>query len=185
MLPSASCHLLSGVFLILFIFYIHQFDTVQEDRLSLILATSNKIRFEDSKLLLATQNRELKASTLDSKYSLNVEKHDRLRSSQSPQVFAYFSPWCGHCQHFIPNFISRADKYQIDPNVSLSDGKILLSIDGEDPNIFFGTINCFDEKDLCQREKIEAYPTVIARYFPSGMSILLHCFFLYLLSSLD
>ena len=173
MLSSVSYFLLAGFSLLLFICLVNRFDTVREDHLGLILATSNRIRREGSKILLEAQKRNLKISTLDSKYSLNLEKHDRLRSSQSPQVFAYFSPWCGHCQHFIPNFINRADKYQIDPNVSLSDGKILLSVDGEDPNIYFGTINCFDEKDLCQREKIEAYPTVIARYFPSGTSTLI------------
>ena len=173
MSSSVSLPLLSFVIIFSFMYIVQQPDTLKEDSLGPILAASKKVRREDSRRLLERAERVPKFSKLVSNYSLTLEKHDRIRSSQSPQLFAYFSPWCGHCQHFIPAFISRADKYQIDPNISYSNISITpLSIDGEDPDILFGTINCSDERELCQREKIDAYPTVIARYFPLGIFLI-------------
>lgn len=52
-------------------------------------------------------------SEFDSIYVVDQEKLEILLASKIPLILAYFSPWCGHCKHFIPLFIEFANDYRL------------------------------------------------------------------------
>ncbi|XP_064647185.1 dnaJ homolog subfamily C member 10-like [Lineus longissimus] len=70
-------------------------------------------------------------------------------SSKEPWVVDFFAPWCGHCQHFAPNFERVAHEVA---------GRARC-----------GKVNCDERKNqnLCGRAGIQGYPSV---FFYSGAS---------------
>jgi thiol-disulfide isomerase/thioredoxin len=52
-------------------------------------------------------------SEFDSIYVMDQEKLEILLALKIPLILAYFSPWCGHCKHFIPLFIEFANDYRL------------------------------------------------------------------------
>ena len=108
-MASSNClPIMAVVFMFMFIYLVQQFDTLEESTLASIVATSANIQREQSRALLVA--RQVNSRTLANKFSLTSAKHDLLKSSQYPKVFAFFSPWCGHCQHFIPQFVLWGEK---------------------------------------------------------------------------
>lgn len=104
-----------------------------------------------------------KPHAYDSHYSRNSTLFMDLKSSRDPQMTVFFSPWCHHCVHFIPEFIKLAAAYE--KNYNSSD----LSASGRAKGkIIFSTINCVDERETCAQELIEFYPCVSVRHFPKG-----------------
>jgi curved DNA-binding protein CbpA len=55
-------------------------------------------------------------------------------------VIEFYAPWCSHCVKGAPDFKAAAEK-----------------MDGE---VEFGAVNCIDNKALCQRFGVNAYPSV-------------------------
>ena len=88
-----------------------------------------------------------------------------LNVSGSPQISVYFSPWCHHCQHYVPLFIEFANKYVAE--TASTNG---IKVDGPNGYVTFSTISCATERNICFTEDINAYPTVIAKHFPKGMT---------------
>ena len=90
-------------------------------------------------------------TSLDSEYALNPEQLDALlRRKDQPSVVAYFAPWCGHCQHFIPKYIKFADQHS---DITPSPFKSLSAEEngGQNP-VVFGTVDCVVQRDLCDRQ---------------------------------
>lgn len=105
----------------------------------------------------------IRATEYDSMYSLTPATFAYLNSSQIPQITVFFSPWCHHCQHFIPQFLEVATKYQKDVNASSVSG-----VQRKGP-VVFGSVNCVNLRDVCMKQSIQFYPTVLVKYFPKGM----------------
>ena len=98
----------------------------------------------------------------DSTYSLNPATFEYLNSSQIPHITVFFSPWCHHCQHFVPQFLEIAMKYQNEVNTSTAIGHLRKG------PVVFGTVNCVNLRDICMKDVIQFYPTVRVRNFPKG-----------------
>lgn len=71
-------------------------------------------------------------------------------TSSTQWVITYYAHWCGHCQHFAPEFIKIAETFRPQDGVK------------------FGAIDCADEAeaslgnaDICKHHDIRAYPTVL------------------------
>jgi thiol-disulfide isomerase/thioredoxin len=193
--------IVSGCFLFLLISYVLEKSNLKEKS-----GYSNHRMKDISKQIINQQNETLqkydnailkttpKSSEFDSIYVIDQEKLKILLTLKIPLILAYFSPWCGHCKHFIPLFIEFANDYRLHhPFDSHGD----YGIDGignntndnytnnnsiknkEEINIenlfgynirqnkfIFGTIDCTAEKKLCQ--KIESTPMVLAQYYKKG-----------------
>lgn len=109
-------------------------------------------------------------NSINSNYSVNATGYQMLNVSGSPQISVYFSPWCHHCQHYVPLFIEFANKYVAE--TASTNG---IKVDGPNGYVTFSTINCAAERDICATEDINLYPTVSAKYFPKG-TICYSCF---------
>ena len=71
---------------------------------------------------------------------LNIEK----RLNESPCAFmTFYAPWCGHCQHFLPELAIAAESFLADKNVT------------------FGRVNCDQFQDLCTEYGVDGYPAVM------------------------
>ena len=98
-------------------------------------------------------------TSLESEYALTPDQLEvLLRQRDQPSVVAYFAPWCGHCQHFIPKYIQFADQHS---DITLYPYKPLSSesssaaeeSDGQSKNaVVFGTVNCVTQRELCDRQ---------------------------------
>ena len=64
-----------------------------------------------------------------------------------PRVVAFYSPWCGACQQFVPRYISTASA-------------ILKRLPPF--HVEFFAVSCSEHHDLCQTENIRAFPTIYA-----------------------
>jgi thiol-disulfide isomerase/thioredoxin len=107
----------------------------------------------------------IRADEFDSMYSLTPETFAYLNATQIPQITVFFSPWCHHCQTFIPQFLEVALKYLKDVNATSVSG-----IQRKGP-VVFGTINCVNLRDVCMKQTIQFYPSVVVKWFPKGMYI--------------
>lgn len=99
----------------------------------------------------------------DSNYSRNSTLFMNLKASRDPQMTVFFSPWCHHCVHFVPEFVKLAAAYERSYNSS--DVSATGRAKGK---VTFATINCVEERETCQQEMIEFYPCVSVRNFPKG-----------------
>jgi thiol-disulfide isomerase/thioredoxin len=99
----------------------------------------------------------------DSNYSRNSTLFMNLKASRDPQMTVFFSPWCHHCVHFVPEFVKLATAYE--RSYSSSDVSNTGRAKGK---VTFATINCVEERETCQQEAIEFYPCVTVRHFPKG-----------------
>ncbi|CAF4165620.1 unnamed protein product [Rotaria magnacalcarata] len=61
----------------------------------------------------------------------------------------FFAPWCSHCKMFKPVFQELA--------------KQMINIDG----LMFATVDCTTHQNLCERQRIKGYPTLI--WFEDGV----------------
>jgi thiol-disulfide isomerase/thioredoxin len=64
-----------------------------------------------------------------------------------PRVVEWYSPWCGHCQSFVPRYISIAEQVlqRLPPH-----------------SVEFHAISCQEHRHLCQEFQIKGYPTIRA-----------------------
>lgn len=104
----------------------------------------------------------IRADEYDSMYSLTPATFAYLNSTQVPQITVFFSPWCHHCQQFVPQFLEVAVKYQKSVNASSVDG---IKRKG---HVVFGTVNCVNLRDICSKQAVQFYPSIIVKYFPKG-----------------
>jgi len=139
----------------------------------------------------AVLNKTPKTSEFDSIYIIDQGKLEILLALKIPLILAYFSPWCGHCKHFIPLFIEFASDYRLhhsfdnhridsignntnNTNNNSSKNKEEVNIEKlfgyniKQNRFIFGTIDCTAEKRLC--ENIERTPMVLAQYYKKGES---------------
>ena len=174
--------LLASILMFTFIYFVQEFDNMGGDSLRQIAATSASMRYQQARLLKEHSNSPVKHMT--SHYSINQAEHDAIRESKEPQVFVYFSPWCSHCKHFVPLFIAWGDQYHatqlgnISTRVEVGNNITTRFPNGVLPSTtalptdlktpFFGTVNCIQEAEVCNKEGVEAYPTVKFRYWPNG-----------------
>jgi thiol-disulfide isomerase/thioredoxin len=100
---------------------------------------------------------ELKSEDFDEKFRIKPEAQSRLKLKRRVCIL-FFSPQCGHCVRFHPNYVAAAKKYK---------------------NASFATINCMLERGIMDRFRsanpktleytVEGYPTVVSylngRYF--------------------
>ena len=66
-----------------------------------------------------------------------------------PRIVNFYSPWCGHCQHYKPIYIREA--------------RIVIE---KYPEIQFYGVSCTIHTKLCKKQEIRGYPTV--KLFPPG-----------------
>lgn len=72
----------------------------------------------------------------------------RVLNSKEPWLIDFYTPWCGACRYFDPEFRLIAQKLE---------GRVNT-----------GKVNCDDHRDLCSRAYVHSYPTV-AFYYPMTM----------------
>lgn len=53
----------------------------------------------------------------------------------------FFAPWCGHCKKLAPEYEKAAETL-------------------EKKNIFLGSVDCTEQKEVCAKYKIQGYPTM-------------------------
>jgi thiol-disulfide isomerase/thioredoxin len=104
----------------------------------------------------------IRADEFDSMYSLTPATFAYLNATQIPQITVFFSPWCHHCQTFIPQFLEVAVKYLKDVNATS-----VSNIQRKGP-VVFGTINCVNLRDVCMKQTIQFYPSIVVKWFPKG-----------------
>ncbi len=106
---------------------------------------------------MSEQVNELKSEDFDEKFQLRPEAQRRLKLKRRVCIL-FFSPQCGHCVRFHPNYVAAAKKY---------------------PSVSFCTINCMIERGVMDRFRtakpntleyiVEGYPTLVSynngRYF--------------------
>ena len=125
---------------------------------------------ERRSLFFMPRQKPVSFTQLATKYSLTPQKYDAIIGTQAddPRMIAYFSPWCGHCQQFIPVFVELANRNEM--NYLLRNREaVIKSGDARAVKIVFGTVDCVAERVLCRQHRIDAYPTVVARNFPKGI----------------
>jgi len=84
------------------------------------------------------ENSEDVVMLTDKNFAANVIGSDHV------WVVEFFAPWCGHCQHFAPEYVKAA--------------KNLHGI------VHVGAVNCDDQKQICGAFGIQGFPTV--KIFP-------------------
>jgi thiol-disulfide isomerase/thioredoxin len=71
------------------------------------------------------------------------------QSSPLMWVVVFYAHWCGHCQHFAPEFIKIAEAHRNDSKLRFA------AMDCASPSNFK-----FGEDDLCRLQDVRAYPTI-------------------------
>ncbi|KCV71948.1 hypothetical protein H696_01357 [Fonticula alba] len=69
---------------------------------------------------------------------------DKVRPAEASWVLLFYAPWCGHCTSLAPEYIAAAKEFH--PSKGLA--------------VRFGVVNCDVEKPLCDRYKVQGFPTV-------------------------
>ena len=163
MLPMPSFYLATILFSFFFIFCINQLVSPATQNLTSHAAVNDTRHTAVRKSIFNWTSTTLE--TINSNYSINATGYKMLNVSEGPQVAVYYSPWCHHCRHYVPLFIELADKY-------LAEVTNTTGVKGSRPNgyVTFSTISCATERNICFTEDINAYPTVIAKHFPKGMT---------------
>jgi DnaJ family protein C protein 10 len=64
---------------------------------------------------------------------------EKLLKSKNVWLIDYFTPWCGHCQNFAPEFEIIAKKLK---------------------SVRAGKINCQNLPHICNKAGVNAYPTI-------------------------
>ena len=109
-------------------------------------------------------------TSLNSEYSLNPDQLEALlRRRDQPSVVAYFAPWCGHCQHFIPKYIKFADQHT---DITQSSSFKPLSLEsseesGGQNSVVFGTVDCVSQRELCDRQVVPTDEHILILSIPT------------------
>lgn len=90
---------------------------------------------------------------------LGPPKHKRLVDSKDPVVIVYYAPWCGHCRHFVPAYNGLAQT--VNTEIANYNRNKAFAAHKHFKNVTFASVNCVDQKSICQEIGIGAYPTVI------------------------
>jgi len=77
------------------------------------------------------------------------EFEDSVMKTLDAWIVDFYAPWCGHCQHFAPKWTETAKNL------------------ADKPRIHVGAVNCVQERDICSKMGIKAYPTLKAFHFPT------------------
>lgn len=72
-----------------------------------------------------------------------------LTPENGPRVVQYYSPWCGHCQHFKTKYVALAKEI----NARLPD---------DQPEINFHAVSCSVYHWICMRNNVKGFPTIVA-----------------------
>uniref|UniRef100_A0A1I8IN63 Thioredoxin domain-containing protein n=2 Tax=Macrostomum lignano TaxID=282301 RepID=A0A1I8IN63_9PLAT len=88
----------------------------------------------------------LSTSGVDAALSLNAASFHKTVDSSEAALVMFYAPWCPHCVKAKPKFASAAKEIEKE---SGKEGKLMAMIDCADAA----------NKDLCDKEKIEGYPT--------------------------
>lgn len=68
--------------------------------------------------------------------------------SEKPWLIDFYTPWCGHCQHFAPEFQMLSQKLE--------------------DKVKCGKVNCDNYPEMCRKAYVRAYPTVMF-YYPNTL----------------
>ena len=73
--------------------------------------------------------------------TLSSSDFDTVLSENSKVIVFFFSPGCGHCTKFRPEYEKLPEML-------------------EEENIVVAEVNCVDNVEVCEQENIEGYPTI-------------------------
>jgi thiol oxidase len=93
------------------------------------------------------------ASALSNVPDLDKSAYDNLKTQGEPWAIMFYSPTCGHCQHFAPTWAAVSEA------IESKEGLGGLSI---------GAVSCVAEPGVCQDENVNSYPTLKGFGLPEG-----------------
>lgn len=91
----------------------------------------------------------------------SLKEYKDLTDQTNPQIIVHYASWCGHCIHFVPLFEKFAMKVAMATAIArLRDSQV--------QNITFAAVNCPEQKEICDKNKIDGYPTVCVLHVGSN-----------------
>ena len=82
---------------------------------------------------------------------LNSNNFDNIIKQYDSILIKFYAPWCGHCKKLEPEFKKAA-----------------LILKESQSNSVLGSLDCTENKDICNKYDIKGYPTLL--YFKNGKS---------------
>ena len=104
-----------------------------------------------------------KASKQQPGSEYDEERHIKpyfLSADNGPRVVQYYSPWCGHCQHFKTKYVALAQE-------------ISARLPDDQPEINFHAVSCSVYHWVCIQNNIKGFPTIVAFKANSATPIML------------
>lgn len=92
------------------------------------------------------------APALSNVLDLDESYFNNLITEGEPWAIMFYSPTCGHCQHFAPTWVAVWKAIQ----------DVKRSNNGRLGGLRIGAVSCLAEPGVCRNEKVNSYPTLKA-----------------------
>lgn len=84
-----------------------------------------------------------------------------------PWLIDFYAPWCSHCVHFEPDFITVAQVSKLIFYISSARNLVEIIFQKLQGKVRTGKVDCESERSFCRELRITSYPTIVLYLSPN------------------